>query len=151
MKNLKFSNLTIIVTFFIWLFMGLFTIAHTYAQDTWYPADRVIMAWDRPTEYTNGTPIPSDVTIYYHAYMKNKDQSNQVKVSTDRFLDTKYTYQIGQEGQFYLGATAVRLVESTEYESDISWSDNSEVCENGQTFGVTFIYLFSNPLRLRKE
>jgi hypothetical protein len=124
-----------------------------YAQEDiiWYPADKCTMEWDHVTTFTNGDPIPENETVYYRVYMKNKDNTNERVVSFFPFEDNKYTFTINDEGNFILGVSSLRILENAEYESDISWSDNPEVCENNQAFGVTFIYIFSNPLRIRRK
>ena len=108
----------------------------------WQTANQLTVAWDPSAK------IVSTDIISYTVYSKVMGTDTPVKIGET--ADTQYVVTFIEEGRYYLGVSATRLVADGEtIESDINWSDiNGESTPN--PFGVRFYVSPSIPLNLHR-
>jgi hypothetical protein len=119
----------------------MFTISPVLALD-WHTANQVTVAWD-PSEKIADTDV-----ISYVLYLRVVGTETPIKVGET--ADTQYVVTFTEEGKYYLGVSAKRLVADGEsIESDINWSDvNGESTPN--PFGVKFYAKPNQPKNLHR-
>lgn len=124
---------------FIVLFL-LVAAGSAYGQ-TWYPANQAEVQWNQVTTLADGRQVPADNVIQYAVYIAT-DKGNPTEVVD--FLElTSFLISFSQEGRFYVGVQAIRLMDGAEVSrSEISWSDNQEVSPD--PFGIWY---FVSPAR----
>jgi len=123
------------------------------AQDSWYPANQVTVAWDAVTTLTDDTPIPAGDAVTYSVYMRPFPDGAPVRVVTN-IPDLQSVVTFTAEGRYLLGVSASRQPEGeTElFESTICWSFGmAEPCTSTDgTFAIKFFLNPRNPDNLRK-
>jgi hypothetical protein len=116
--------------------------------ETWYNANQGTLAWDAVTQLSDGTPIPEGSVIKYQVWRRPYSISSGEKVGPEIEV-TQLTITFSNEGSWLVGVQGVRWIENIPYTTDISWSDNAEVCKNGQTFGFRSFLAILKPAGLR--
>ena len=121
--------------------MIMFMSATVFALE-WQTANQITIAWDPSAK------IVSTDIISYTVY--SKVMGTDTPVIIGETSDTQYVVTFIEEGRYYLGVSATRLVADGEtIESDINWSDvNGESTPN--PFGVKFYVSPSIPLNLHR-
>jgi len=119
----------------------------TAEVDVWKFANQATMFWNAPEKMSNGEPITD--AIEYVVYIK--DVNGIVTEVDDSVVEMAYTFTFLIEGDFIPGVAAMRKdINGLEISrSFISWGDDPEVTENGQTFGIRYRYTFNMPSNLR--
>lgn len=121
----------------------------SFAQ-TWVPTNQGTFGWDASTQLADGGALPAGTVVKYQPYVKTTSVSTPVK-SGDPILELQRTIAF-QEGNWLVGVSALRIVENVVIsESAISWSDNPDVCFNGQTFGFVNILQLMAPRLLKPQ
>lgn len=64
------------------------------------------------------------------------DGANVTEVGATAELSYTITFQA--EGRYFLGVQSVREVDGEIFHSEVSWSDNPEVCANTESFGAVY-------------
>ena len=108
----------------------------------WHTANQVTVAWD-PSEKIVDTDV-----ITYVLYFKIV--GTEVPILVGETADLNFTFTFIDEGKYYLGVSAKRLVIDGEVvESEINWSDvNGESTPN--PFGVKFYARPEQPKNLHR-
>jgi len=119
----------------------MFTVSPVLALD-WHTANQVTVAWD-PSEKIADTDV-----ISYFLYFKIV--GTDTPILAGETADLEFTFTFVDEGKYYLGVSAKRLVADGEImESDINWSDiNGESTPN--PFGVKFYAKPEQPKNLHR-
>ena len=111
----------------------------------WIISTNVTVAWDAPTAFMDGTPIPQNIPLRYKVYIdKDTDKTHDDKdlLTEDPISETQYTIDsIEHKGKYFIGIQALvyKSYDGQEYGeaeiSPISWSSNKDDTESG-TFGI---------------
>jgi hypothetical protein len=111
----------------------------------WETSVPVTIAWDAPTHYADGSPIPPDKELRYYVYIDTDtdDTHNDKKRLTPKpIAETSYRLPVIEEkGKYFIGIQAVVCGEKDkggceESEvSPISWSSNQSITKKGP-FGI---------------
>lgn len=112
----------------VFLVLGL---SFAVSAQTWHPVNQVTVGWDaaeRATSYKVFVKSVNDMSIF------------EVRATSDLV----YTITFESEGRYFLGVQSVREVDEEIFYSTISWSDNSEVCFDGEAFGAIYYELPSD-------
>lgn len=88
----------------------------------------VVVAWDAPTETTDGQPVLPDDAITYRIYIENVLTGARVQVAESAVLEQAVV--IPYRAVWRIGVSA--LLDGTE--SDVAWSTVAADCEAGETF-----------------
>lgn len=121
----------------------------------WQTANEATIAWDAVTKLLDGSTIPTTDQVRYNVFIKNKKTGTVTPIGSTPNL--QHTIVFSLEGRYFPGVSAVRLVIAEDgvtveetMESEVSWSDNPEVCYQGQTFGIRYFVHPNQPRGLRK-
>lgn len=128
--------------------LAILFLAHgAYAVD-WHKADSKTVAWDAPTQYADGTPIPSGLQWVYTVYIR---EINSTVVTAIGTVDTTASVIQLSEGQkVFVGVSATYTDgDGLQVESEVAWSDNAIDCADGVTFGIYNLKRPGKPGRLR--
>ena len=108
----------------------------------WHTANQATVAWD-PSEKIVDTDV-----ITYVLYFKIA--GTEVPILAGETADLNFTFTFTNEGKYYLGVSAKRLVIDGEIvESEINWSDvNGE--STPSPFGVRFYVKPEQPKNLHR-
>ena len=108
----------------------------------WHTANQATVAWD-PSEKIVDTDV-----ITYVLYFKIV--GTEVPILAGETADLNFTFTFTNEGKYYLGVSAKRLVIDGEIvESEINWSDvNGE--STPSPFGVRFYVKPEQPKNLHR-
>lgn len=128
------------------LAVGAFSPQHVIALN-WKVANQFTVDWNPVTNLKDGTPLPETSTVQYRCYLANaitdpdKANPSEVGVATE----ANYTVTLNVEGQYYFGVRSERMEDlgngpEVVSVSTISWSDDSNVVENGQTWGLRHFF-----------
>lgn len=125
------------------LFLALYLVSAmvlTVNAQTWHTTNQATVAWDAVT-------VPSG-TVEYVLYLNNAitdpDKTNPAEIA--RVSATEYTFTLNTEGRYFIGAKSVRVVDGVDVsESEIVYTDNPEVCLDGNDFGVQYFELPAAP------
>lgn len=108
----------------LWVFaglsvLGLLLVTHARAQE-WHIANQLTMAWDPVGLEGGGSPGAGEIT--YTVYlMKEGELEQEIESGVQT---TEFTFTFPQEGRYFLGVKAVRIVDGNEIESSrIAWSN----------------------------
>lgn len=135
----------------------LLTLGSGMAQDiNWKVANQTTMSWNPVTTVKdlngNLVPIPAGQSVSYGLYAFSPPSARPDKTATplNIIAPVSYVFTFIAEGRYIMGVNSVRYDNSTTpptllSTSIISWSDDPAVCAGGQTFGVMFYYLPSEP------
>jgi len=107
------------------LVLGLSFAAHA---QVWHPTNQVTVAWDIADKATS-----------YKVFTKLADDTDVFEVGATSELS--YTITFIEEGRYFLGVQSIREIDGEIFHSEISWSDNSEVCFNDEAFGAVYYEL----------
>lgn len=109
----------------------------------WHTANQATVAWD-PSEKIVDTDV-----ITYVLYFKIV--GTEVPILAGETADLNFTFTFTNEGKYYLGVSAKRLVIDGEIvESEINWSDvNGE--STPDPFGVKFYVKPDQPKNLHRQ
>ena len=105
-----------------------FGLAFVVSAQVWHPVNQVTVGWDA-----------ANLATSYKVFIKAVDGTNIVEVGATSELTYTITFQ--NEGRYFLGVQSVREVDEEIFHSVIVWSDNSEVCANGESFGAIYYEL----------
>ena len=106
---------------------------------TWHKANTSVVLWDAPTTMSESVPIPSDWTLKYYIYTKDKDGGNVTALGET--TETEFAVILAATDKKYVGVSVVGIDPdglSTD-ESPIAWSDDPASCKDGQDFGVYYL------------
>jgi len=114
----------------------------------WYPANERTVGWDAVTTYSDGDVIDINiVSIVYNTYMRDITTNVETLVQAT-ITGTQHAFIFNTRGSYHVGVSSqLKLIETGELldESPISWSDNVEVCQAGNTFGIRYFGVSANP------
>ena len=105
-----------------------FGLSFVASAQTWHPVNQVTLGWDA-----------ANLATSYKVFIKAVDGTNVVEVGATS--DLTYTITFQDEGRYFLGVQSVRKIDGETFYSVIVWSDNSEVCANGESFGAIYYEL----------
>ena len=81
----------------------------------WHTANQIPIAWDAPTELTDGRAVPADNLVHYSVYIVDKDRVGTAEQQVDNHPDTTFSVTFSEEGSFFVGVQAIRkLADGTE-------------------------------------
>ena len=146
-KTIKTMRVQLAVAIVITAFAAI-----AFASLNWHTTNQATIAWDAITELSDGSPIPSIDKIEYVVHLANSvtDPNKTNPVEVWRGDETQATITLNTEGQYYVGIQAVRKREdSIIATSTIGWSDNPQICLDGNTFGIQFFLPPKSPVNLR--
>ena len=120
-------------------------------SQVWYPANQKTIAWDAVTQCDDGSPIPAGETVRYQIYIaleSDLDKANKVNVGATTATSHLITFP---EGKWFVGIFSERMQGETvvSTSASISWSNDTVVCQNGETFGISFFRMLKNVINLR--
>ena len=132
-------------------FSFMFLSFQAWAADTWYPANARLVQWNAVTQLSNGDPVPAGDIVEYEVLTVVEGQDKSTAVSIAVISETQYTIVFLQEGRYRIGITALRTPqgETESLASEISWSDDIDVCFNSETFGIKFYMLLQKVSGMR--
>ena len=138
--------------FIIVLFAAMIVVPGLSLGQTWYNTNQATLLWGAVVTLDEDIPLPAGETMYYHAYLKKGSaDSVPIKVSSDPFEALEYTFTFEEEGKYFMGVSAVRVLEGEEYESPVAWSHNEIDCRNNEAFGILYIVTPAKPFDLRRK
>ena len=105
-----------------------FGLAFVASAQIWHPTNQVTVNWDVAERATR-----------YKVFTKSVDGAIEKEIGTTAELSYTITFQ--EEGRYFLGVQSVREVDGEIFHSEISWSDNPEVCFNSEPFGAVYYKL----------
>lgn len=117
---------------------------HAQTIVTWYPVEKgqwKTMGWDPVTTLVDNDPLPdpAEATLSYNVYVKSFNTGTIIPIATG-ITETKCEMILPKRGR-YLGGVEAQLLyagEMVPVKSEMSWSDDSTVCQGGQTFAMKF-------------
>jgi hypothetical protein len=134
----------------ILIVLGLLLIGSFSFAQTWYPANQKMVAWDAVTTLDDGSPIPAGETVRYQVYILKEGEPETNKISVGSTTESQFLVTLSNEGKWFIGIESERMQgESIISKSSISWSSNTVVCQNGESFGITFFRMPRQPMNLR--
>lgn len=105
-----------------------FGLSFAASAQVWHPVNQVTVGWDA-----------ANLATGYKIFIKSVDGAIEKEVGATAEL--LYTITFQDEGRYYLGVQSVREIDGEIFHSTISWSDNSEVCFNSESFGAIYYRL----------
>jgi hypothetical protein len=105
-----------------------FGLPFVVSAQTWHPVNQVTVGWDAVNLATG-----------YKIFIKSVDGTIEKEVGVTAELSYTITFQ--EEGRYFLGVQSVREIDEEIFHSVIVWSDNPEVCANGEAFGAIYYEL----------
>jgi len=135
----------------ILMVLAMVFVASISFSQVWYPANQKTIAWDAVTTLDDGSPIPTGETIRYQIYIVKEGQSKDTAINLGNATNTQFLVTLPNEGKWFVGIETERLDSAGVLinKSSVSWSDNTTYCQNGETFGISFFRLPSQPQNLR--
>lgn len=133
------KEIALAVVFFLCL-AGLASAAASDAADARYKGRTHTVAWDPALLETEA--VCTDCR--YLIYLKNKNTGAETKIGETPELSLNIVIPL--EGRYWVGGLAQRTVDGEPVSSPTVWTDNPEVCQNGQTFFLDWV---AAPLGLR--
>jgi len=109
----------------------------------------VVVAWDPPTVYEDGTSIlPTDGVITYDVVVKNMSTETALSI-VDGISATEQQVNVNARGRWAIGIRAI-LTDGGAYEkSDYAWSDVVADCKDGNVFAIKLMGKPVKPDKLR--
>jgi len=133
------------------LLIGMSSLAVSVQAITWITANQATVQWDAVTVDENGQSIdPATYRVDYECFLTDPGHANTVGVG--RFTEAQAIATLTQEGEFIFGCKAVkvRLSDSADIsESQVSWTDNPEMCLNDSPFGLRYFVAPGVPTEYR--
>jgi hypothetical protein len=140
MKNI------IIVTLIIVLAVAAGATASGAKEAVWVSANQKVIQWDAVTKDSSGISLPEGAVVTYRVFTKTEPAGVITEVGT--VSPTTYTITFTQEGRYWVGVKAERIVnEILVAQSPITWS--SDTVLNTDPFGITFYVVPGNPRNIR--
>ncbi len=128
---------------YIILFLTVFMIiSATVFAENWIKTNEILVAWNPVTTLADGSPIPAGDVITYAVFVLERAPDASPILMADGIDTLQIAIPFDQEGFFHIGIMASRQVmvdgvlDPEPMTSAISWSDQVEVCLNGNTFGI---------------
>ncbi len=124
------------------------------SAQTLHPADTVTIGWEAPTEMNDGSPIPAECTVTITAFSIPRSSADRdaEKIEHGKTTENEMVVQLLDPDVYWLGVSAACSYNGVEGNaSTISWSDDSAVVLDGETFGVIYFGTLAPPSGLRKE
>ena len=115
-----------------------FGLAFVVSAQVWHPVNQVTVGWDA-----------ANLATSYKVFIKAVDGTIEKEVGATADLTCTVTFQ--DEGRYFLGVQSVREVDGEIFHSEISWSDNPEVCSGSQSFGAIYYELPDGAMGLKVE
>ena len=109
----------------IFVILAIFLSSIIVSAQVWHPTNQVTLGWAAANKATS-----------YKVFTKSVDGTNIVEVGVTS--DLTYTITFQNEGRYFLGVQSVREIDRETFHSEISWSDNPEVCFNAESFGAVY-------------
>jgi hypothetical protein len=103
----------------------------------WVKADSKIVAFDAPTTFYDGTPLPADIQgLIFSIYTKDPNGQNIVMEFVTNAETATITILEGGKKHIGVSAMYIDVDGIASPESTIAWSDNPIDCQDGITFGI---------------
>lgn len=103
----------------------------------WKPANQVTIDWTAPDGLETGDPLPPEDSFAYRVYAKVQGEEEVAEQTTEPLYEQEFTLTFTGEGRFLVGVRALRMRDDVELSrSPIVWSDDSEIVEEGQPWGI---------------
>jgi len=120
-------------------------------SQVWYPANQKTVGWDAVATLDDGSPIPAGETVRYQIYIVKEGQSKDTKINLGNTVNTQFLVTLPAEGKWFVGVQSERLDATGVLitQSQIVWSEDPAYCQNGETFGISFFRLPSQPKNLK--
>lgn len=122
----------------------------TIQAQTWVPTNQLSIGWDASQGWSDGTLEPGQL-VQYKVYISkvgpNGNPGTPELKTTTSLLQATITFI--EYGKFILGVSAIIISAGSEVSaSEISWSNNPSVCQDGKAFGAVYRIVVS-PSGLR--
>ena len=126
--------------------------SNSYAVN-WHKADSIVIGWDAPTTYYEGTPLPDDIQgVNYYIYTKDVS-GNNLRLEGNVLNITTITITLAEGEKKYVGVSAsiIDVDGIVSDDSDIAWSDDPIYCLDGVVFGIHNLKRPGHPKDLHKK
>jgi len=126
----------------------------------WHTADSKGIAWDPVLINSAGTPLPTGEEVRYNIFIMDVKNPNPLMIQ-ENWKDTSILITFSLEASYIFGVQSTRWLladpadpedfDAQVSESTISWTNNPDVCYNGETFGVRYFLPPGQAKGLRRQ
>ena len=129
------------------LFVLVMLVSQAQSKDVvWLPANQKVVSWDTVTKDSAGATLPVGAVVSYRVYTKTEPAGVITEIGT--VSPTTYTITFTQEGRYWVGVRAERIVGGVLVaQSPINWS--SDTVLNTDPFGISYYATPGSPGNIR--